>query len=39
VDEDRRLALGAAARKRAASYTWERMADGVVGAYRRALER
>jgi glycosyltransferase involved in cell wall biosynthesis len=39
ADDDRRLALGEAARTRAAGYSWERMADGVVGAYRRALGR
>jgi glycosyltransferase involved in cell wall biosynthesis len=39
ADEGRRLALGEAALARAASYSWERMADDVVGAYRRALER
>jgi glycosyltransferase involved in cell wall biosynthesis len=36
-DEERRRALGEAARKRAAEFSWKRMAADVVEAYRLAL--
>ena len=36
-DESRRRELGEAARKRAAEFSWERMAAEVVDAYRLAL--
>lgn len=36
-DDDLRSRLGQAARARAATYTWTRTADAVVGAYRAAL--
>jgi MMP alpha-(1->4)-mannosyltransferase len=38
-DEAARRALGEAAGARASAYSWERMAEHVVGAYRRALAR
>jgi glycosyltransferase involved in cell wall biosynthesis len=38
-DSDRRRALSEAGRRRAASFTWARMGDEVVFAYRRALSR
>jgi glycosyltransferase involved in cell wall biosynthesis len=39
ADDGRRRSLEQAAAARASSYTWEGMADRVVGAYRRALGR
>jgi glycosyltransferase involved in cell wall biosynthesis len=38
VDADLRARMGAAARKRASEYTWEKSVEAVFGAYRNVLE-
>ena len=38
ADEDRRRTVGAAARERASSYSWDRFTGSVVEAYERAVD-